>query len=287
MRAKNLITAAALASSAILVGTAPASATVVFQTSGTASGVAVAAEASFTVSGDVLTITLRNTSASHAANVHDVAGSTLTGVLFHLTGSPTLVPVSALIEAGSIVQSNKCNAGACTEATIDVGGEWGYQSGAFAGGANQAIGSAGYITTGLANNIGNFEDGAAGTDLDSPKSIGGINFGIISAAAGFNPNNGLSKAPLIQDEVTFALGGVTGVLESDIEDVSFQYGTSWNEANLPAAACVACGMSRDNIEVGSRDNASAVPTPASLGLFASGLLALAYVRRRRTFATRA
>jgi hypothetical protein len=287
MRGLECVRAAALGLGVAVTFAVPASATVVFETSGTAAGVGVAAQASFTVSGDFLTITLGNTSAAHAATVHDVPGSTLTGVLFHLTGDPTLLPVSALIAAGSLVQGDKCNAGACTTATVDVGGEWGYEDGGFAGGANQAIASAGYLTTGLRGNIGNFNDGEAGIDLDSPKGIGGINFGIVSAADGYNPNGGLAKVPLIQGEATFILEGVLGLTEADISDVSFQYGTSWNEANLPAAACMACGMSRDNDDVGSRANSAAAPEPAMLAIFAVASIALVSVRRRRAFATRA
>ncbi|MEK6735183.1 MAG: XDD4 family exosortase-dependent surface protein, partial [Pseudomonadota bacterium] len=89
------------------------------------------------------------------------------------------------------------------------------------------------MTSGLAGDVGNFNNGLAGTNLDDPGSLDGINFGLISAATGFNPNEGLASVPLIQDSVVFVLSGVNGLSIFDISHVSFQYGTSLTELNVP------------------------------------------------------
>jgi hypothetical protein len=241
---------------------------ITFSGSGTAASVAVSAQAIFDITGNVLTITLINDSAAHAGN--DVPGSTLTGIFWDFATSPSLTPASATIVAGSIVNAANCSSGLCTAATTDVSGEFGYATGSFYGGtANNGIASSGYLTTGLAGDIGNFNGGAAGTNLDDPTALDGINFGIISNAA-FNPNGGLSGLPLVRDRVTFVLDGVSGLSIADIAGVRFQYGTSFDETNITGECEVNCGG-------GGGGN---VPEPATLLLFGIGLLALGITQRR-------
>ncbi|HET7569879.1 MAG TPA: XDD4 family exosortase-dependent surface protein [Gammaproteobacteria bacterium] len=263
----KLLSLSALGAAAILFTVSAAVATpITFTASGTAAGNSVSASAQFTFSGDNLTIVLTNTSG--AATGQDVPGSTLTGLFFDLTGNPTLTPVSAT--ASDIVQEGECDTGDCSGTGVDVGGEFGYQheSGSgFPNGAGEGIASAGYITTGLPHNIGNFNNGAAGTDLDSPASLDGINFGIVSNSYA-NPNGGLASEPLVQDHVTFFLSGVDGLDNLDISNVSFQYGTSFSEANIPATPV------------------QPVPGPDGLLMFATGLLLLAglgYASRKKSW----
>lgn len=225
-------------------------------------GVVVTASAIFDITGNDLTITLRNTSPSNTGQ--DVPGSTLTGLFWDFTGNPTLTPVSATVASGSSIFGS-CDLVNCSGIT-NVGGEFGYQATSLPGGADRGISSSGYLTTGLAGNIGNFNNGAAGTDLDKPASLDGINFGIISAAPGFNPNGGLSSDPLIKDAVTFVLHGVNGLSINDISHVSFQYGTSLTELNVP----------------GDPSNPPVlIPEPGTLALLGLGLVGLGALRRRK------
>lgn len=211
------------------------SATVIFSGTGTGpDGQPLAASAGFTISGDTLSIVLSNIAPSHASGVQDVPGSTLTGIFFDLTGNPSLTTVSALIPVGSsLIQTATCNPGACAGAT-NVGGEFSYFfSGAgysSRGSAHQSIAASGYLQGNASS--GNFN----GPNLNNPVALGGVDFGLISAAAGFNPNGGLSGVPLIQDSAVFTLTGVAGLTTSNIFNVWFQYGTSLSEASI----CATC-----------------------------------------------
>lgn len=224
-------------------------------------GVIVTASAIFDITGNDLTITLRNTSPSN--NGQDVPGSTLTGLFWDFTGNPTLTPISATVASGSSILGT-CDVVSCVGVT-NVAGEFGYRATSFPGGADRGISSSGYLSTGLPGNIGNFNNGAAGTDLDQPTSLDGINFGIVSAAAGFNPNGGLETEPLIQDAVTFILRGVSGLTINDISHVSFQYGTALTELNVP----------------GDPNPPVLIPEPATLALLGIGLAGFGVLRRRQ------
>jgi len=229
-----------------------------------AEGVELSASALFEVSGDTLKITLRNTGDSSGTS-KDLSANTLTGVFFDVPTGLTLTPVSAAIAPGDLVQSNKCDVGPCTGSTTNVGGEFAYGTGAWAPqhAGSHAISSSGYLDPALG--AGNFN----GPNLDNPDAPNGINFGIIAPVTGTNPfkaeTGNMKSNPLIEGEVVFTMliaGG--SLLESQISNVSFQYGTSFSEPKLPA------GMS----------SPATIPEPATLLLLAPAI-ALA-VRRRRS-----
>ena len=102
-------------------------------------------------------------------------------------------------------------------------------------------------------------------EQNTKNSIDGINFGIVSSAGAYNPNGGLASDPLIQDSLVFVLSGATGLTVDDVSNVSFQYGTSFDEPIIPPTG----------------GPPAAIPVPAAVWLFGSGLLGLVGVARRR------
>jgi len=249
------------ASLLVCLGT-PADATVIYTGSGTVGGNTATASAMFDITGNTLTITLENT--SPAGVVQNSPTDTLSGLFFTLTGDPVLTPLSATIASGSsIIQAASCNPGPCSGVT-NVDGEWGYQHS-----SNERIGSAGYITTGLTGDIGNFNSGAAGTNLDNPDSLSGINFGLVTKN-GFNPNGGLTNVPLIEDTVTLTLTGVSGLTTKDISNVFFRYGTSLSEASIPGSCTPPCG-----------GGGTFIREPATLALMGVALVGVGLVAGRR------
>lgn len=252
----------------------PAHASVIYAASGAAASRIVASKATFTLSGNELQIDLAATYAS-PGKYGPAAG--LSGLFFSIAGDPALTPISATVAPGSsIIHAGTCTPGPCAGVT-DVGGEWGYQYSAagFTGGpaGNYGISSSGYLTTGLPHNVGNFNNGKAGANLDDPASLGGANFELFAKTVKSftRGNGGLMNTPLIESEVNFVLGGVpSGFALSDISNVSFQYGTSFTETNLSDSCVSGCP-------------APSVPEPASWGAFAVAVLGLGllYQARRR------
>jgi hypothetical protein len=150
----------------------------------------------------------------------------------------------------------------------NVGGEVGYQQNF---GGKEGIGSAGYIITGLTADLGNFN----GLDLQSPTSLDGIEFGIVSATLGAL-NGGLTGQAQIRDTLVLTLTGVSGFTENQIGSVSFLYGTAPDDS-IPGTPCTTCGG-------GGGGQGGEVPEPASLAALGTALVAfvgLAAVRRRR------
>lgn len=231
----------------------------------TGSSGSLSASASFDISSDNLTITLTNTASYDATTDGALASNqTLSGLFFDLTTDPTLSPSSASVASGSdLVQSAQCDVGPCSASTTNVGGEFIFGTdttpSTFPNSAMYGIASSGYIN-GSAGNFG-------GPNLDDPNAPDGINFGIVPS--GFNAgdgNGGLDNDPLIRNAVQFVLTGVSGLANSAIGNVSFQYGTSFNEANVPG----------DPLRP-----PESIPEPATLFMFVAGLLGLGLIRQRK------
>ena len=216
-----------------------------------------AASATFDTSGTHLIVTLTNTSTEDVLVPVDV----LTAVFFTLAGDPTLTTVSAVLKPGSAVLFDPAPAGDI------VGGEWGYVDGLAGapGGADEGLSSSGY---------GLFSSATfPGPNLDGPAALAGLQYGITSA--GDHPTTGNAAVtdggfPLIQHAVVFTLSGLLSGFDPSawnaITDVSFQYGTSLREPNVPG---------------GGPSGGAPVPEPSSVLLLGSGLIGVLWWGKKR------
>lgn len=204
------------------------------------------ASASFEVIGTNLQVTLTNTS------IYDVAvpSNVLTALFFTYSG-PTLTPESAYLGSGSLVYYDPDG----QPADGNVGGEWAYNTGLSGAplGATSGISSSGFGLFGDAN--------FNGANLAKNDALDGLQYGILSAGDDSSTGNGgiTGSGGLIKDSVVFTLSGFPAGNDPTgaISNVSFQYGTSLNEPNVP------------------------VPEPGTLILLGSGLIGLAGYGRKK------
>ena len=234
----SIILATALATVGL---TGPAQADLYIGSSGS-----LAASVDFSINGSgQLVVVLTNTSTADVLVPADV----LTAVFF--TANSALTPVSAVITAGSTFVFDSV---APIPIDGNVGGEWAYASVPWLGGIVGGISSAGFGLFGDAN--------FNGPNLQGPIAVNGMQYGITSAGDNTATGNAAVTGgnAFVQNSVTFTFAAGSGFDLSSIRNVSFQYGTSLTEPNVPSRG---------------------VPEPASALLLGSGLVAAGLWRRFR------
>lgn len=185
-------------------------------TYGASSGT-LAASVDFSLAGNTLVVVLTNTSTTDVL----VPADLLTGVFFSSNG--TLTPVSATSGGPTYLNGVQIN-GAGTV----VGGEWAYGAGlsGVPGGAGQGISSAGFGLFGNAT--------FPGANLSGPAAVDGLQYGI--TAAGDNvatQNGGVANSEITQNSVVFTFTVSNSFSLPSLRKISFQYGTSLSEPNIP------------------------------------------------------
>jgi hypothetical protein len=225
------------------------------------------AEASFTISGTTLTILLTNTDDADGAGAPTVPNQVLTGLFFNL-GTATFTNGTATLVDGQIIQTENCDKNCNTN---NVGGEFSYASGGvdWLDGTTQGISSSGYLNANT--KMGNLN----GPNLDDPKALDGINFGIVPL--GWDPysgNGGLDGVALVDGTVQFVLTIPPGLKESDISNVYFTYGTSPGEGTLTPTTS-------GSVTTGGGGTTGGVPEPATLGMLGLAMASLGYRLRKR------
>ena len=213
-----------------------------------------------------LNVTLTNTSTFSDYGNNDL----LNGVFWAIAGSPSLTPASAT--TGTIMNPSQCSAGmvaTCSAATVNVGGEYGYQfsaagySGALNTTAQYGIGASGYSL--LSPNFGAGQTsyfGASPPNLAGPSAnVGGPDFSIVGPSYNAGASSGgAASNPLLNTSVTFGFLLPSGVTSLSISNVTFAYGTNPDGS------------------VGG----TLAPEPATIAMFSVGAIALVGLRRRRS-----
>ncbi len=215
--------------------------------------------------GSQLQVVLTNTSTFDVLAPADI----LTGVFF--SGLNNLTSVSAVLTAGSTVFYDPQG----QPAGGVVGGEFAYATGiAGPGGATAGISSSGLNLFGGAT--------FPGADLSAPAAVNGVNYGLLSAGDNTATANGgiINSEGQIKNSVTFVLGNYTGGVAglNGITNVSFQYGTSLTEPNIPGGGV--CANGAPNFPICSPQVVE-TPEPMSMAVLGMGLLGLGAARMRR------
>lgn len=205
----------------------------------------LSATATFKKVSGGLQITLQNTAAGSVEKQENM----LTGVFFHLAGitfdtsgnivkpmlgltdTPIINPHLADLDTTDGLQDG-------LDSNFEMGGEWAMEdTGVPVAGANFAVGSVGMDFL-----LGNDDFVFRGPALDAPDdSPDGINYAITPLGGlGPNPKGNAGKNPLSRGGVVITLFTSDSWNESDIGNVSFNYGTGLNP--IPAPGAVLLGM---------------------------------------------
>ncbi len=228
----------------------------------------LSAQAVFDLTGNTLTVLLCNTS----VNAINIPSEVLTAVLFDISAGHSLTPETARLDSGASVlypptydadgnlivsdipgtYGTGANAG-------DVSSEWAYKDGwgISSSGLDDLFGGKDRFSE-----LGDLQN--TDGDLEKPASPDGLQYGLlpewVTEADLVGTNLGDGKDALISGCVLFTLTTSNGFALDDIDfsTLSFQYGTSMSQPNIPP-----------------------IPEPATCTLFGLGLAALAVQRRKR------
>lgn len=183
----------------------------------------LAASVTFSVVGSNLQVLLSNTATSPTLTPSDV----LTGVLWTMSPTVSLTPVSAVLGSGATMQYYS---GPAVGPTTNIGGEYAYRS-SFSGGLSQY--NHGISAAGLSGTFGS-GDIRFGPNLVGQNNVGGLDFGILGPGSLTNANNGVRNSDgLVRSSVLFTFSGLSPSFNiSSITDVRFFYGTGLAETQL-------------------------------------------------------
>ena len=201
--------------------------------------------------GNVLTITLTNTS---SANTGDSAGNLLTGIGFSLPNGLTIGGGAATVPVGEFAHNFSL------PGDRDISEEWGYTNPAdlSSGHFHGVISTQGSVNTAVSSHNADVADRFALGSLGSPGHLGGPDFGVLSGNLPASASGGQES---VQDSLVLRLnllGTVPGNLLHGIDagTVALAFGS-------PTASLITA------------------PEPSAMALGALGLAGVAFIRRRQ------
>ena len=199
----------------------------------------------------VLQVTISNNSNMAATSANYV----LTAV--HFSSPLNLTPVMANVSS----ISSLLNCSTCTNASVDIGAEWAYQS------AVSGVSLSGPVNLLSASDFGimSLTDRFGANNVAGTVGVGGFDFGIVGSAGA---SAALTGSPLIGQKAVFYFNTPSGFSTSSIGNVGFLYGSgNYGWVNF------------DSGYYGFVDGTA--PEPGSWLLMAMGVGALGWMRRKR------